>query len=193
VGLFLAALTTPVYAGPEESAIEKVIKTTADTTTNFPKDKDIGEELAVEKVIKTAADAVTNFPKDKDIGKVLSPYAGDYERIEDGARESLQDIRKALDDIKEQLDLGRQIGISNKVSNIKVHVAGGVAWATYAYTVKIGSGGEVVDESAGLCTAVLAKKGHDWKIVHDHCSSPKNEEPPSELPELSAEDEELLE
>jgi len=179
VVLFLAALTTPVYAGQEESAVEKVIKTTADATTNAPKDKDIGEELAVEKVIKTAADAVTNFPKDKDIGKMLIPYASDYDGIEDGSRQSLQDIRKALDDIKEVLDLGGQIGISKKVSNIKVHVAGSVAWTTYDYTAKIGGGGEVIHESTGLCTAVLAKQGKDWKIVHDHCSSPKNEEPPA--------------
>ena len=151
--LFLAAITTSADAGQEE--------------------------LAVEKVIKTMADTITNFPKDKNIEKVLSVYAGDHEGISDGVRESLQDVRAVLGDLKEQLDLGKQIGISQKVSNVKAHVVGGAAWATFDYTLKIGDGGEVVDESTGLCTAVLAKRGNDWKIVHDHCSSPKREEPPA--------------
>ena len=58
------------------------------------------------------------------------------------------------------------------LSDIKVKVSGDTAWATFKYTISAEVGARHVD-GAGLGTAVLEKRGQDWKIVHWHSSAPR--------------------
>ena len=58
------------------------------------------------------------------------------------------------------------------LSEIKVKVSGNTAWATFKYAISADIGTRHVD-GAGLGTAVLEKRGNDWKIVHWHSSAPR--------------------
>ena len=58
------------------------------------------------------------------------------------------------------------------LSDIKVKVSGNTAWATFKYAISADIGTRHVD-GAGLGTAVLEKRGQDWKIVHWHSSAPR--------------------
>ena len=58
------------------------------------------------------------------------------------------------------------------LSDIKVKVSGDTAWATFKYAISADIGTRHVDGS-GLGTAILEKRGQDWKIVHWHSSAPR--------------------
>lgn len=67
-------------------------------------------------------------------------------------------------------------------SDIRVHLAGKTAWATFKYTISadIGEAGKMrhVDGS-GLGTAVLELRDRQWRIVHWHSSAPRRAPAPS--------------
>lgn len=65
------------------------------------------------------------------------------------------------------------------LSDIKVKVSGNTAWATFKYAISADIGTRHVD-GAGLGTAVLEKRGNDWRIVHWHSSAPRRA--PSPVP-----------
>jgi ketosteroid isomerase-like protein len=61
-------------------------------------------------------------------------------------------------------------------TDIKIHLAGKSAWATFKYTISA----DVPDkgktrhvEGAGLGTAVLEQRNGRWQIVHWHSSAPR--------------------
>lgn len=58
------------------------------------------------------------------------------------------------------------------LSDLKVKVSGNIAWATFKYAISADIGTRHVD-GAGLGTAVLEKRGNDWRIVHWHSSAPR--------------------
>lgn len=58
------------------------------------------------------------------------------------------------------------------LSEIKVKVSGNTAWAIFKYAISADIGTRHVD-GAGLGTAVLEKRGVDWRIVHWHSSAPR--------------------
>lgn len=62
--------------------------------------------------------------------------------------------------------------VTYKLSDVKAKVDGKTAWATFAYTLGATAGERRVDVK-GLGTAVLEKRGSDWKIVHWHTSAPR--------------------
>ena len=62
--------------------------------------------------------------------------------------------------------------VKYQLSDIKTKVSGNTAWATFKYTISADLKERHVD-GAGLGTAVLEKRGDDWKIVHWHTSAPR--------------------
>ena len=58
------------------------------------------------------------------------------------------------------------------LSDIRVKVSGNTAWATFKYAISADIGTRHID-SGGLGTAVLEKRGDDWRIVHWHSSAPR--------------------
>ncbi len=104
-------------------------------------------------------------------------YTKDYSAIQDGVSQTLKDVEKELSEFREQMDLGAPVGMSAKVTNITSHVSGNVAWATYDFTHKIGTGGEALLQMEGKCTTVLQKQGTTWLMQHEHCSTQHKEEP----------------
>ena len=61
-------------------------------------------------------------------------------------------------------------------SDIKIHLAGKTAWATFKYTIAA----DVMDngkprrvEGGGLGAAILEKRDGQWRIVHWHSSAPR--------------------
>lgn len=69
------------------------------------------------------------------------------------------------------------------LSDIKVKVSGDTAWATFKYAISADVGTRHVD-GGGLGTAILEKRGQDWKIVHWHSSAPRRA--PSAAPSPAA-------
>jgi ketosteroid isomerase-like protein len=61
-------------------------------------------------------------------------------------------------------------------SDIRIHLAGKTAWATFTYTITA----DVVDngkprhvDGGGLGTAILEQRDGQWRIVHWHSSAPR--------------------
>ena len=63
--------------------------------------------------------------------------------------------------------------VKYQLTDIKPRVSGNTAWATFKYTISADLKDRHVD-GAGLGTAVLEKRGNDWKIVHWHSSAPRS-------------------
>lgn len=63
-------------------------------------------------------------------------------------------------------------------SDVKVHVAGKMAYATFKYTISGDSNGRHFD-SGGLGTAVLENRNGKWVIVHWHSSAPRRQPAPA--------------
>jgi ketosteroid isomerase-like protein len=61
-------------------------------------------------------------------------------------------------------------------SNIKIHLAGKTAWATFKYTISadVQDNGRMRHvDGGGLGTAVLEQPDSQWRIVHWHSSAPR--------------------
>ena len=57
-----------------------------------------------------------------------------------------------------------------QLSDIKTRVSGNTGWATFKYALSADLKDRHVDAN-GLGTAVLEKRGNEWKIVHWHTSA----------------------
>jgi len=67
------------------------------------------------------------------------------------------------------------------LSDVKAKVSGNTAWATFKYAISADIGSRHVD-GAGLGTAVLEKRGNEWRIVHWHSSEPRRAPTPAATP-----------
>jgi ketosteroid isomerase-like protein len=134
--------------------------------------RDSAEQAAlVAKTIAGSARALNDFPRTRNVESVLAFYAKDYTGIENGEETSLNDQRQLLSDLAERIGRGESVGISSTARNVRVRVAGSMAWATYDYVFKIAVGEEDWDEEDGKCSSVLEKSGSTWLLEHEHCSS----------------------
>lgn len=131
----------------------------------------IQEEAAIEKTINGLAKALTDFPGTRDVQSILRFYSEDYFGINDGTFETFDEIRKKFTDLREEVNHGTTLLISYKVSNIKIQVAGVMAWATYDFSAKLGKG-ILRKEDHGKCTGIYKMKGMAWVAQHLHCSTP---------------------
>lgn len=129
------------------------------------------EEAAVRKVIIDTAKALNDFPQTKDIQSVLRFYSDDFTGINDGEWETLDEIKKAFNDIEDVINSGKTVGISYLATNIKIRSAGSFAWATYDFAARVSVDDEALDEELGKCTGVYTKKDSGWYIAHEHCST----------------------
>ena len=69
-------------------------------------------------------------------------------------------------------EIDEMTNVSYQLTDIKTRVSGNTAWATFKYTLSADLKERHVD-AHGLGTAVLEKRGNDWKIVHWHTSAPR--------------------
>ena len=67
-------------------------------------------------------------------------------------------------------ELEEMKNVKYQLSDIKTRVSGNTAWATFKYSLSADLKERHVDAN-GLGTAVLEKRGNDWKIVHWHTSA----------------------
>ena len=73
-------------------------------------------------------------------------------------------------------EMGEMKNTKYAFSDIRIHLAGKTAWATFKYTISA----DVIDtgkirhvDGSGLGTAVLEKRNGRWQIVHWHSSAPR--------------------
>jgi ketosteroid isomerase-like protein len=127
------------------------------------------EEATVQHVITAVADAVTAFPHTKDRQSVLKFFMQNFSSIDDVERGSIQTLENTLTEIEK--DLAKEsLMMTEKISNITVHVSGTVAWATYNDVLTLARQHGTVEEEA-LCTAILRKTDAGWFYQHEHCSA----------------------
>jgi len=73
-------------------------------------------------------------------------------------------------------EMGEMKNTKYAFSDIKIHLAGKTAWATFKYTISadVTDAGKIrhVDGS-GLGTAILEERDSRWRIVHWHSSAPR--------------------
>ena len=72
-----------------------------------------------------------------------------------------------------------------ELSDMKIHLAGKTAWATFKYTISgdVEQGGATRHvDGAGLGTAVLEERQGQWRIVHWHSSAPRRAPTPAASP-----------
>jgi len=73
-------------------------------------------------------------------------------------------------------EMGEMKNTKYAFSDIKIHLAGKTAWATFKYTISadVPDAGKIrhVDGS-GLGTAILEERNGSWQIVHWHSSAPR--------------------
>ena len=70
-------------------------------------------------------------------------------------------------------------------SDIKIHLDGKTAWATFKYTISadtMSNGQQRHVDGGGLGTAVLENRDGQWRIVHWHSSAPRRAPSPSPTP-----------
>ncbi len=70
-------------------------------------------------------------------------------------------------------------------SDIKIHLAGKTAWATFKYAISADvtdNGKQRHVDGAGLGTAVLEQRDGQWRIVHWHSSAPRRAPAPAASP-----------
>ena len=81
-------------------------------------------------------------------------------------------------------EMGEMKNTKYAFSDIKIHLAGKTAWATFKYTISADvtdSGKQRHVEGGGLGTAILEKRDGQWRIVHWHSSAPRRA-PPNSIP-----------
>jgi ketosteroid isomerase-like protein len=81
-------------------------------------------------------------------------------------------------------EMGEMKNTKYVLSDMKIHVAGKTAWATFKYTISadVGEPGKTRHvDGGGLGTAVLEKRDGRWQIVHWHSSAPRRA-PPNPTP-----------
>jgi ketosteroid isomerase-like protein len=62
------------------------------------------------------------------------------------------------------------------LSDVKIHLDGKTAWATFKYTISadVGEPGKTRHvDGTGLGTAILENRSGQWRIVHWHSSAPR--------------------
>ena len=67
-------------------------------------------------------------------------------------------------------ELKEMKNVKYTLSDVRAKVASTTAWATFRYALSADAGGRRV-EGVGLGTAVLERRGQDWRIVHWHSSA----------------------
>ena len=70
-------------------------------------------------------------------------------------------------------------------SDIKIHLAGKTAWATFKYTIAadVTENGKLRHvDGGGLGTAILEQRDGQWRIVHWHSSAPRRAPAPAATP-----------
>jgi ketosteroid isomerase-like protein len=82
-------------------------------------------------------------------------------------------------------EMGEMKNTKYGFTDIKIHLAGKTAWATFKYAISA----DVMDngklrhiDGGGLGTAVLEQRDGRWQIVHWHSSAPRRAPSPSATP-----------
>jgi ketosteroid isomerase-like protein len=73
-------------------------------------------------------------------------------------------------------EMGEMKNTKYAFTDIKIHLAGKTAWATFKYTISadVPDNGKTRDvDGGGLGTAVLEQRDGRWQIVHWHSSAPR--------------------
>lgn len=82
-------------------------------------------------------------------------------------------------------EMGEMKNTKYTLSDIKIHLAGKTAWATFKYTISadtMRNGQPRHVDGGGLGTAILEKRNDGWRIVHWHSSSSGRPPAPSPTP-----------
>jgi ketosteroid isomerase-like protein len=129
-----------------------------------------GEDQAIAKLVQAVSHAMVELPKTKTVKHVLQYFSPDYTFVEDGEFKTMKDLEGLLQSFAAEKPAEELIGIKDEVVNLKVHIVGDWAWATYDETFTATLKGELIDEDISKCTGIFRKTKGRWLYVHEHCS-----------------------
>jgi hypothetical protein len=145
----------------------------ASTGTGGRDAADLGEaRFAIAKAISDTARAVTDFGRTTDPTTVLRFYAPEYDGVQDGDRQTRQDVERVLGDLKQQIAGGAPIQLAARPTNIRVEMQSPTSgWASYDLAFAIAAGDRVAVRQQARCTSLYEKRGEAWLVRHEHCST----------------------
>jgi ketosteroid isomerase-like protein len=82
-------------------------------------------------------------------------------------------------------EMGEMKNTKYAFTDIKIHLSGKTAWATFKYTISadVPDNGKTRHvDGGGLGTAILEQRDGRWQIVHWHSSAPRRSPAPSATP-----------
>jgi ketosteroid isomerase-like protein len=130
-----------------------------------------GIQAEIENAVKEATKAWEDFPRTLDSNAYLKFFASDYSGVNDGKSQTIKDLERDLEELKERIKLGEPIGFSNKITDMEIQpLTDRVAWLTYQVETKVGRGGMVIEEIQSKCSTLVRKKEETWLVFHEHCS-----------------------
>ena len=139
------------------------------------------EETAIERVVSEHARALTEFVTEREIRFILKYFTNDYTGVTDGQWQTLKDVQKDLLEWDSRMDDRETLGLSYRVTNITVHLtAEASAWGTYDFTLQVLRDRRVVETGTGRCTSIFRKEAGAWLFQHSHCSTAEEEAPPKD-------------
>jgi hypothetical protein len=117
----------------------------------------------IEASVKEASKAWEELPKSLDRSHLLKHYAADYSGVKDGVSETLKDLEKSFDDLAEQIKLGDAIGISYKITELKIQpFTERLAWLTYQDETKVGRGGALLRDIRTKYSTLVREEAETW-------------------------------
>lgn len=135
------------------------------------------DRFAIARTISDTARAVSAFGRTADPEAVLRFYAPDYDGVQDGDRQTLADLRRLLDELKQRIDEGVPIEMVARTTNIRVNLVNAdTGWATYDLLFALGAGGRLALQQQARCSAVYRKAADAWLVRHEHCSTRRGDE-----------------
>lgn len=140
---------------------------------------------AVIKLLEAQSKAESAFPRTLDVDGLLKYYAKDAVQITNGKSTTLGDTKKNLEFFEEMINLGKQLGVSSRRSNITaVTLSPNYVMATFDHTTKAAVAGEVMIDLQGKCSSLVKRSANSWAIQHEHCSY---EKAPEQVPDVPLE------
>lgn len=126
---------------------------------------------AVENLLSKYSESISNYPKTLDIQSIFGIYDPAATIFLNGVEIDNNASKMEFEKLKEDINLGGQIGLSSKISNIKVQeLSDNYVMALYDSEIKLGTAGIIDSEVKQKCTVLLKKNEQNWLVTHEHCS-----------------------
>ncbi|MCL4874628.1 nuclear transport factor 2 family protein [bacterium] len=130
------------------------------------------DEKEVRALVAGYIKSLNEFSTTWDPKPILDHFADSYSDINDAGFSDIKEIREAYAELGGYRELVPDLSISSELTNLNVSIIGDMGWSTYDLALTISSEG-AEERNQAKCTGIYRKINGIWKMLHDHCSTPK--------------------